>query len=152
MCSSGHKYRSNYTTVHVIYRFYPKRLTISAFNISDHYKPLISPHTPNWNENKSFLSRSSIGGKFAIFHLPFHTWWFPPPSLSLCPSTSNSRSLPLTHFTHVLLVICLSQGTRHIHSYPHTHTHTHTLITLQQLESEAVLILFLLVNGIMSFN
>lgn len=33
-----------------------------------------------------------------------------------------------------------------------THKCTHTLITEQQLESKAVLILFLLVNGIMSFN
>ena len=64
------------------------------------------------------------------------------------PLVSLSCWFLLIHNAHVVLVISLSRGTRHSHTY----TYMLTLITERQLESEAILILFLLVNGIMSFN
>lgn len=43
------------------------------------------------------------------------------------PLASLSRSFPLTHITHVVWVISLSQGTRHFHSHTYTHTRSHSL-------------------------
>lgn len=74
------------------------------------------------------------------------------PFLFLGTSFSIPFSLVSSHPHHPCGIGDISESGDQTLPLTHIHTHTVTLITEQQLESEAVLILFLLVNGIMSFN
>lgn len=69
-------------------------------------------------------------------------------SFSLCSFLNISFFLASSHPQNPCGAGDISESGDQTHSY----THTHILITEQQLESKAVLILFLPVNGIISFN